>query len=218
MPQPSEDPVVADILAVATAEFAQYGLGGARLERIVAGTRTSKRMVYYHFSSKEGLYKAVLEHVFYTTRFRDDSFDPTSGSPMEALTLFALNTFESLSERPDFVRLITMENLSGATYVKTSSIISKLNRRGMQHLETVLARGQKEGTMRTDISALDVYMNVVGMCFYHVANRAGYMAGGFDDSDNAKIASATFHHARKQAVIDATLRYAQPSLMPASPV
>ena len=52
-----------EILAVATEEFAQRGLAGARVDAIAERTRTSKRMIYYYFGSKEGLYKAVLEHV-----------------------------------------------------------------------------------------------------------------------------------------------------------
>jgi len=50
----------ADILAVATEEFATYGLSGARVDAIAERTRTSKRMIYYYFKGKEGLYRAVL--------------------------------------------------------------------------------------------------------------------------------------------------------------
>ena len=55
---------MADILKVATAEFADKGLSGARVDAIAAATATSKRMIYYHFGSKEGLYLAVLEESY----------------------------------------------------------------------------------------------------------------------------------------------------------
>jgi AcrR family transcriptional regulator len=45
----------ADILEVATREFAEKGLAGARIDAIAAAMRTSKRMIYYYFGSKEGL-------------------------------------------------------------------------------------------------------------------------------------------------------------------
>ena len=54
---------MADILKVATAEFADKGLSGARIDEIAAATRTSKRMIYYHFGSKRGLYDAVRERL-----------------------------------------------------------------------------------------------------------------------------------------------------------
>ena len=49
---------MADILEVATREFAEKGLAGARIDEIAEATRTSKRMIYYYFGSKEGLYIA----------------------------------------------------------------------------------------------------------------------------------------------------------------
>ena len=50
----------ANIIDVATAEFAERGLSGARVDRIAERTQTSKRMLYYYFGDKEGLYRAVL--------------------------------------------------------------------------------------------------------------------------------------------------------------
>ncbi|WP_294607830.1 helix-turn-helix domain-containing protein, partial [uncultured Roseovarius sp.] len=51
-----QDPeaVQRDILAVAVTEFAEHGLSGARVDRIAARTRTSKRMIYYYFGDKLG--------------------------------------------------------------------------------------------------------------------------------------------------------------------
>src|SRR3954464_3041214 len=54
----------ADILDVAAAEFGEKGLAGARIDEIAALTQTSKRMIYYYFGSKEGLYLAVLEESY----------------------------------------------------------------------------------------------------------------------------------------------------------
>jgi AcrR family transcriptional regulator len=57
-PEPREtgrtnDPArtMAEILQVATHEFADKGLSGARIDAIAAATRTSKRMIYYYFGS-----------------------------------------------------------------------------------------------------------------------------------------------------------------------
>ena len=48
--------VQADILAVATREFSEKGLSGARIDEIAEKTRASKRMIYYYFKDKETLY------------------------------------------------------------------------------------------------------------------------------------------------------------------
>ena len=53
-----------DIVEAATREFAQKGYSGARVDAIAGRTRTSKRMIYYYFGGKEGLYLAVLEEAY----------------------------------------------------------------------------------------------------------------------------------------------------------
>jgi hypothetical protein len=57
-----------NIVDVATREFAQKGYGGARVDAIAERTRTSKRMMYYYFGGKEGLYLAVLEEAYSSIR------------------------------------------------------------------------------------------------------------------------------------------------------
>lgn len=157
--------------------------------------------------SKECLYKAVLDHAFRSARFREDSFDPGLGSPLEALTRFVEDAFDTFASRPDFVRLLTMENLSGAVHIKNSLLISRLNQRGFKHIESIVRRRKGDGTMRSDITPLDVYINLVGMCYYHAANRTGYLAS-FKGRLNEKIASEAFHASRKRAVIKSVTRYA----------
>src|SRR5262249_48799071 len=53
-----------DILEIATEEFADKGFSGARVDDIAARTQTSKRMIYYYFGDKEGLFVAVLEQAY----------------------------------------------------------------------------------------------------------------------------------------------------------
>ena len=74
-----------DILEVATAEFAANGYAGARVDEIAARTRTTKRMIYYYFGSKEGLYLAVLERVYAQIRRVERGIQIEELSPDEAL-------------------------------------------------------------------------------------------------------------------------------------
>ena len=69
----------ANIIDVATAEFAERGLSGARVDRIAERTQTSKRMLYYYFGDKEGLYRAVL--LSYYEKLRSGGKSTGSGPP-----------------------------------------------------------------------------------------------------------------------------------------
>jgi AcrR family transcriptional regulator len=57
-----------NIIEIATEEFAGKGFSGARVDDIAARTKTSKRMIYYYFGGKEGLYIAVLEAAYRNIR------------------------------------------------------------------------------------------------------------------------------------------------------
>jgi AcrR family transcriptional regulator len=203
----SNDPVIIDILLVATAEFASHGLAGARIERIVEHTKTSKRMIYYHFGSKEGLYRAVLDHAFKTAREHDGDFNPNVGSPEQALNTMVGNAFDAFVRNPDFVRLLSFENLAGASFIKDSRFVSEANQKAIEDLQTVIRRGQSQKVFRTDINAMDVYINMVGLCFYHVAHHAGYLAAGFKSSEHKRIQDNDFHAKRKVAIQETCLGY-----------
>ncbi|MBB5843999.1 AcrR family transcriptional regulator [Conyzicola lurida] len=49
------------ILAAASAEFAERGLAGARIDRIAAGAASNVRLIYAHFTSKDNLFAVTLD-------------------------------------------------------------------------------------------------------------------------------------------------------------
>ena len=114
---------MADILEVATEEFARDGLSGARIDEIAARTRTSKRMIYYHFGSKEALYLAVLEAAYRRLRSVELGFDLEARAPDEALRQLVRATFDHHQANPYTVRIIMTENLHFGTYLKKSQVI-----------------------------------------------------------------------------------------------
>ncbi|MDE2220938.1 MAG: helix-turn-helix transcriptional regulator, partial [Gammaproteobacteria bacterium] len=75
----------ANILAMATREFSEKGFTGARVDEIAERIDTSKRMIYYYFGSKEGLYRAVLEQCYTQVRQIDTSLDLDRLAPAAAL-------------------------------------------------------------------------------------------------------------------------------------
>jgi AcrR family transcriptional regulator len=52
------------ILAAAALEFAERGFAGARVDRIARRARVNKAMLYYHFTSKQTLYRTLLRRMF----------------------------------------------------------------------------------------------------------------------------------------------------------
>lgn len=73
------------ILDAAAVEFAARGFGGARVDRIARRARVNKAMLYYHFKSKQGLYRALLRRVFSVAAARMGAIAAGEGSPEDKL-------------------------------------------------------------------------------------------------------------------------------------
>ncbi|WP_424186653.1 TetR family transcriptional regulator [Actinokineospora sp. G85] len=92
------------ILDVATQEFAEHGIAGARIERVVAAARTNKAQLYGYFGSKDGLFDAIflgsLERI-------------TTIVPIDATDLadWAVRLYDEYLRRPDLIRLATWTRL-----------------------------------------------------------------------------------------------------------
>src|ERR1041384_3119744 len=111
------DRTPAEILEVATHEFADLGYASARVDEIAAKTRTTKRMIYYYFGGKEGLYLAVLEQAYQHIRALEQKLDVAPLPPVEALRKLAELTFDHHEEHQDFVRLVAIENIHYAQHL-----------------------------------------------------------------------------------------------------
>jgi AcrR family transcriptional regulator len=97
---------MAEILSVATKEFADKGLAGARIDEIAAATRTSKRMIYYYFGNKEGLYVAVLEAAYGRMRQIEAALHLKDLTPEMALQNLVEFTYDHHQSNEDFIRLV----------------------------------------------------------------------------------------------------------------
>jgi AcrR family transcriptional regulator len=165
-----------DILKVATAEFAANGYAGARVDEIAARTRTTKRMIYYYFGSKEGLYLAVLERVYAQIRRVERGIQIDELSPDEALRKLAEATYDHHTTHEAFIQLVSIENIHRAEHLRRSAAILRENVTAITLLQEVIERGVREGTFRDDIDALDVHMIISAYAFFHVANRHTFAA------------------------------------------
>ena len=165
-----------DILDVATAEFAANGYAGARVDEIAARTRTTKRMIYYYFTSKEGLYLSVLERVYAQIRDVERGVRIEELSPSEALRKLAEATYDHHTTHQEFIQLVSIENIHRAEHLRQSPTILRENVTAITVLEGVIERGVDEGVFRSDIDALDVHMIISAYACFHVANRHTFAA------------------------------------------
>ena len=160
-----------DIVDVATEEFAERGYSGARVDEIAARTRTTKRMIYYYFGGKEQLYQAVLERAYAEIRAAERAVDVDHLDPATAVRRIAEVTFDHHEAHPAFIKLVGVENAQHARHMSQVARLVDLNSSAVDLLREVLERGQRDGSFRTGVDALDLHMLISSFCFFRVANR-----------------------------------------------
>ena len=161
----------ADILTAATREFADKGLSGARIDEISEATQTSKRMIYYYFGDKEGLYVAVLEEAYRRVRALEHDLHLEDLPAREALAKLVRFTLQFHWANPDFVRLVMTENIHTGRYLALSSTIQQLNTPAIDNVRALYTRGVAEGVFREGLDPVDLHMSISALSFYNVSNR-----------------------------------------------
>ena len=99
----------AKILDAAVQEFSLNGLAGARTDRIAAVAGVNKALLYYHFDSKENLYRAALEMTATKTRDSSMAVFTRDASPGERVLRTALNHFDRIVGQTEFQSLMQQE-------------------------------------------------------------------------------------------------------------
>lgn len=165
------DRTMAEIMTVATAEFAAKGLDGARIDAIAAATRTSKRMIYYYFGSKEGLYLAVLEESYRRMREIEGEQHLADLSPEDALRRLVEFTFDHHHDNQDYIRLVMSENMQRGEYLARSKIIQDLNVPAINAIRDLYERGLAQGAFRPGLDPIDIHASISALCFFNVSNQ-----------------------------------------------
>lgn len=193
-----------NILQEAIVEFVQQGLAGARVDAIAERIHTSKRMIYYYFGSKEQLYVEVLEKLYGDIRSTENRLHLTELAPEEAIRRLVEFTFDHHDRNVDFVRIVSVENIHNAEYVKRSDAIKAMNTTLLDSLNVILQRGAQAGIFRPGLEALDVHLLLTSFCFYRVSNR--HTLGEMFQIDLSEEKTRQRH---KVMVCESVLRYLQ---------
>ncbi|WP_298612850.1 TetR/AcrR family transcriptional regulator [uncultured Thiothrix sp.] len=191
-----------DIIKVATEEFALNGLSGARVNEIAAKTKTSKRMIYYYFGDKDGLYQQVLVEAYREVREGEGELDLEHLAPLAALKKLVEFTFDHHRRNPDFIRLVMIENIHHGDYMKHAPLIQALNQPVIERLERIYARGLEEKLFREGITALELHWQISALSFFNVSNQTT-----FSLSFGKRLFTKTGQAALKQQVVHMVLRF-----------
>lgn len=160
-----------NILQAAKTEFAQNGLGGARVDVIAERSGANKRMIYHYFNSKQELFKRVLEDAYIDIRQAALSLELEHLDPETALETLIRFTWQYYIDNPEFIRLVNSENLHKARHLKGSDIVRSISASFIGVMSNLLKRGADQGVFRHDIDPLQLNITIAAIGFYYLTNR-----------------------------------------------
>jgi AcrR family transcriptional regulator len=191
-----------NIIEVAAQEFALNGLSGARIDEIAAKTRSSKRMIYYYFGSKEGLYVSALENAYAQVREGEAKLDIEGLPPLDALRRLVEFTFDHHHQHEEFIRMVMIENIHHGEFLERSGVIRDLNVTAIGNIEAIYAKGLADGLFRAGLDPLEIHWQISALCFFNVSNRAT-----FSKIFGKDVGSPTYQESLRRQTVDMVLRF-----------
>jgi TetR/AcrR family transcriptional regulator len=110
------------ILAAAALEFAERGFAGARVDRIARRAKVNKAMLYYHFSSKQQLYRTLLRRMFTLAAERLQAIAAGPGAPDRKIDLAIAGIAAFIQEHTAFASIMLREVAEGGAHLDRDTL------------------------------------------------------------------------------------------------
>jgi AcrR family transcriptional regulator len=169
------------LLDAAMKEFAEYGIAGARVDRIAAAARSNKAQIYHYFTNKEGLFEAVIRDLVAMT---------VNEAPIDATDLpeYAGRLFDGFADHPLLARLANWYRLEGGDYASIDAVVAS-----EEHKIAAITMAQDNGLLPTRFTPVEMLALVV-----HLASLWHSMS-----PELAKDAGTIQRERRREVVVEA---------------
>jgi len=161
-----------EIRRAALAEFAEKGLGGARIDSIAERAGINKKLIYYYFGSKDDLFLEALELTYADIREAEQALNLDELEPVEAVRRLVAFTWDHYLKHPEFLTLLNTENLHQARHLERSDRIRETNSPIIQMLENILEKGRRQGLFRGGVDPVHLYITIAAQSYFYLSNNA----------------------------------------------
>lgn len=138
------------LLSASTAEFAEYGLAGARIDRIAERAGANKRLLYVYFGDKDALFEAVLQRQIAAVAQATPLVDGD-------LVAFAAARFDYMRAHPEAARIAAWRRFETNGHHSEAELGSYRDR------VAAVAAAQRAGRLDDALPAADLFAIVLRM-------------------------------------------------------
>ena len=178
------------ILAAAAAEFAERGFAGARVDRIARRARVNKAMLYYHFTSKQQLYRTLLRRSFTTASTRLNAIAAGDAAPEDKVN-DAIAAFASVVREHAFLPSVMLREVADAGAHLDRDTLAALA--GVPRaFAAIVAEGVASGALR-GVNPLAAYFTIIApIVFFHASAPIRQQLGAMHLMPQGAAANADF--------------------------
>jgi AcrR family transcriptional regulator len=198
------DATRAKILQSALRAFSECGLPAASTDDIAERCGVNKRMIYYYFDSKEGLYLAALESVYEKLVALEKEIEIEHLDPPAAIEAIINLKIDYYVANPHFISFLSMENFYKARHLRKSKKLDMFKSPLTEVIARILERGQRSGQFRHAVEPVNFYVSICGLCIMYFTNQhtLGVIFG-------RKMTRDDNIQRHKRTVVDIVLSYLQ---------
>ncbi len=154
------------IFQAAAAEFAEKGYAAAGVDRIASAAHVNKAMIYYHFGSKAGVYREVLQDMFRAVSVRARAIADGPGEPTYKFDTWVATLVDEAAARPHFPPIMLHELASGAEHLDpdTMTLVGSV----YSAVRDIIGEGVSKGVFR-EVNPLLAHFTVIPTVMFFLA-------------------------------------------------
>jgi AcrR family transcriptional regulator len=154
----------ATLIEAATTLLLDKGYAGTTLALLAKKVRMTKGAIYHHFADKEALLRAVMEHVRRTWEREVGAHIPSTGDASERLGALFDHQAQLINQEPALCLLVTGLTLQSRSMGRElAAVVEGITADLAELVRSILADGQRAGTVRGDLDASDMARSVVAI-------------------------------------------------------
>src|SRR5512140_2333712 len=147
----------ATLIEAATSLLLDKGYAGTTLALLAQKVRMTKGAIYHHFADKEALLRAVMEHVRRSWEREVGAHIPPAGDALERLGALFDHQARLIDREPSLCLLVTGLTLQSRSLGRElAAVVEGITADLAELVRSILADGQRAGTVRTDLEASDI--------------------------------------------------------------
>jgi len=157
------------ILSVALKEFAAYGFGGARVERIARQAGVNKAMIFYYYSSKQNLYRIIVKKSLLELIPKIQEAIAISKSPEQFFENLPRVYIRYFSQKQEVIKMIGFELIQDPDNITSviRDIFSNIPESPPELLKNKISLWYQKGLI-SEPDPFHLILNILPLCIFSI--------------------------------------------------